>query len=439
MIRRKFIFIFCVVCLGYHAVLAQAGKNVGAPADSAYNRITDDFTTTLKNYQLSYHAACDSLNKLESTAVHDRDSIILAGGDAREIQDRLDSLQIGIVGLNNNFNYKVNELKSQTSIQLELLPRTENRELKTQLFKNDINKVSFTDGALVVPENFGWSGNELSTMPSMQNIGEVAPQFDELPTSLFENRPVDVAGASGLQDANAELEKVTNNVQRLTDKGAMKELAKEQVQEVLVDHFADSKEVLTSAINEISDLKQKYSSVSSMHDLPKLPGNSMKGKPFTERIVPGLLLQYQKLNDARSIDINPYIGYRLSGKFTAGAGWNQRFIWDRYRISRAALSRVYGPRFYFDTRIGMAFIAHIETEWMNTYVPDRWGGSSDAGGYEWVSSTMIGLKKEYRIYKNLRGTALMQYNLYNPYYKAPYMDRMSSRVGFEYRIAASKK
>ena len=45
---------------------------------------------------------------------------------------------------------------------------------------------------------------------------------------------------------------------------------------------------------------------------------------------------------------------------------------------------------------------------------------------------MLGLKKEYVIYKNLRGTMLIQYNLYNPYFKAPYVDRVNSRIGFEY-------
>ena len=45
---------------------------------------------------------------------------------------------------------------------------------------------------------------------------------------------------------------------------------------------------------------------------------------------------------------------------------------------------------------------------------------------------MTGLKKEYKIYKNLKGTALIQYNLFNRYYKAPYVDRLNSRIGFEY-------
>jgi len=67
------------------------------------------------------------------------------------------------------------------------------------------------------------------------------------------------------------------------------------------------------------------------------------------------------------------------------------------------------------------FIAHFEGEWMNSFVP--WiTVNPDPGRREWVFSIMTGLKKEYRIYKNLQGTALIQYNFFNRCFKAPHVD-----------------
>lgn len=71
---------------------------------------------------------------------------------------------------------------------------------------------------------------------------------------------------------------------------------------------------------------------------------------------------------------------------------------------------------------------------MNSFIPSTLRGNPDTGHREWVWSVMTGIKKEYKIYKNLKGTALIQYNLFNRYYKAPYVDRLNSRVGFEYMV-----
>jgi hypothetical protein len=100
---------------------------------------------------------------------------------------------------------------------------------------------------------------------------------------------------------------------------------------------------------------------------------------------------------------------------------------------------MFGPRAFLDAKVGKGFVAHLETEYVNAFVPSRLTGTPDEGKYEWVSSTMLGLKKEYKIYKNLQGTVLIQYNLYNPYFKAPYVDRLNSRIGFEYLLKKKNK
>ena len=184
-------------------------------------------------------------------------------------------------------------------------------------------------------------------------------------------------------------------------------------------------------MDKISKYKQKYSSVSSIKDLPKRPPNPMKGKPFIERLTPGIYFQYQRKN-YYLLDVNPYAGYKLSGRFTMGLGWNHRLAWDSKYETWEKRSRIFGPRAFVDFKLEKGFIAHVEGESMNSFVPSTLHGNPDAGHREWVWGCMTGLKKEYKIYKNLKGTALIQYNLFNRYYKAPYVDRLNSRIGFEY-------
>jgi hypothetical protein len=158
----------------------------------------------------------------------------------------------------------------------------------------------------------------------------------------------------------------------------------------------------------------------------------MKGKPLIERLVPGLYFQYQQKN-YNLFDFNLYAGYRISGRFTSGLGWNQRYAYDRRKHEwNSKQGGIYGPRAYVDFKLGKGFIAHLETEVMNTFVPSTLRTVTDIGHREWVWGMMTGMKKEYKIYKNLKGTVLLQYNLFNPKFKAPYVDRLNSRIGFEY-------
>lgn len=144
-------------------------------------------------------------------------------------------------------------------------------------------------------------------------------------------------------------------------------------------------------------------------------------------------MQYQQ-KTYYLLDVNPYVSYKLSARFTTGLGWNHRLAWDSKHDRWDKRSRIFGPRGFIDFKLGKGFIAHVEGETMNTFVPSTLHGNPDTGRRERVWSCMTGMKKEYRIYKNLKGTALIQYNLFNRYYKAPYVDRLNSRIGFEYML-----
>jgi hypothetical protein len=263
---------------------------------------------------------------------------------------------------------------------------------------------------------------------SQGNLNDVK----ELPKTI-EEQAAKIDGVQELQKQSGVMEEYKDKLDVIKDPNAMKEKGVEMAKEAAVDHFAGKQEQLKAAMEKMAKYKKKYSSVSSLKDLPKRPPNAMKGKPFMERVVPGVYFQYQQ-KTYNLFDLNPYIGYRISGRFTSGAGWNHRYGYDRRTHLWSSRAKIYGPRAYVDFKLGKGFIAHLETEVMNTFVPSALNGNPDTGQREWVWGMMTGMKKEYKIYGNLRGTVLLQYNLFNPKYKAPYVDRLNSRIGFEYSL-----
>jgi hypothetical protein len=212
----------------------------------------------------------------------------------------------------------------------------------------------------------------------------------------------------------------------------------EQGKEMAIDHFAGKGDALKGAMEQVARYKEKYASVSSLEevDLKKRPPNPLKEKPFIERLVPGISFQYQRRDDYL-LDAYCYVGYKHTPKLVSGLGWNQRFARDNansYWNQRAA---IFGPRAYVEYRIFRGFTAHVEGEAMNTFVPFSRLASNE-GSRQWVWGMMMGLKTEYKITRWMKGTVLIQYNLFDRQHKAPYVDRLNSRLGFEFQVKKRK-
>lgn len=213
--------------------------------------------------------------------------------------------------------------------------------------------------------------------------------------------------------------------------------AKDMVIDKAIDHFAGQEDKLREAMKQVSKYKQKYPSAQSLQDLPKRPPNPMKVKPFIERLVPGLTFQYQNKN-AYLFDMYLYSGYRITERITSGLGWNQRLARDEDNNYWKHQAYIYGPRLFGSFELGEGFLVYLETEVMNTFVPNV-RVDPDTGAREWVWGMSVGIKKTYTIYKNLRGTVFALYNIFDPHHKAPYVDRLNMRVGFEFAFKKKRK
>lgn len=221
-------------------------------------------------------------------------------------------------------------------------------------------------------------------------------------------------------------------------KNKAKELVQEQVMNLAQDHFAGKQEVLQQAMDKMSKLKSRYSEVKSMAELPKKLPNPLKGNPFIERLVPALTFQIQT-SQYFLLDVNPMFMYLISPRLSAGAGWNQRLPFDGLSVTND--ESIYGPRAAFEFKWTKGISFRLLPEIMNTIIPPLIASSKgvDPAYREWVPSIFIGIKKDFTVYKNIKGNTEVLYNLYDKDGMSPYGDRLAVRFGFEFPIKKKVK
>lgn len=450
------------------------------PSFHKVDSIRSQFNLEADSIKTQYQNEVGKIDAQTSKLNHKIDSLQSLNLPTGKYTQKLDSLGQLRQGTEQKYTAKLEQLKSKTTGKLNALDLPPQYQEPLQQLTKNVDGLNLNSGALQIPglempgyslpkvegigdltSKIGEAGKigSIGNLPAIEtpvgDLGQVAAQaknyqgdiknlsqgnlndVKEIPKTI-EEQATKIEGVQELQKQSGVIDDYKGKLGDLKDPNAGKEKAVEMAKEAAIDHFAGKEEQLKAAMDKMAKYKSKYSSVSSIKDLPKRPPNAMKGKPFIERVIPGLYFQYQQ-KKYNLFDFNPYVGYRISGRITSGVGWNQRFAYDPKQDEWNRKSRIFGPRAYVDCRIGKGFIAHLETEVMNTFVPATIRVVTDQGHREWVWGMMTGLKKEYKIYKNLRGTVLIQYNLFNPKFKAPYVDRLNSRIGFEYALKKKVK
>lgn len=266
----------------------------------------------------------------------------------------------------------------------------------------------------------------------VQNI--VQGNLDEVKSidRTLENKLAGMEGVDQLAEGKAILSEYSQ-IDSAWVKEKAKDLVQEQVAALAQDHFEGKQEILQQAMDKMSKLKTKYSEVQSLAELPRKSPNPLKGKSLMERLLPGISFQIQK-SDYFLLDVNPYVMYQITPRFSAGAGWNQRLPFDGWRIAKA--EQIYGPRAAFELKWTKGINFRLLPELMKSSIPSavaQSNGINDPAYREWVPSVFVGIKKDFTVYKSLKGHTEVLYNLYDKDGKSPYGDRFSIRFGFAYR------
>ena len=415
--------------------------------------------TALRYNQLKqdYDSVSSAFSEITNGLQRQADSLVSSGLPAESLYAKLDSLNAKKEEVLGRIRTKADAVRSSTKeaiSQLGLPPQ----------FNSTIDEYySITDKLdLALPK----SDLKLPIIDPGNVPGLPLPEMRELPTTLGNLNVQDITGDFGeatLQikalkqniPDSISIEQIAAKIERQAsdyiasqfgdlpaapglpvNEEAAKQQIMETVKEQVVNHFEGQQDKLKSAMELMSKYKQKYSSVQSLADLPRRPPNEMKGKPLRERLVPGITLQMQQRNDWW-FDLNPYAGYRFTGKLIAGIGWNQRVAYNFGTGKFNSESRVFGIRSYLEYRLSKGLVPHIELECLNT--PIRNLPDQSYISREWVWSAMAGMKKEYKLSKSIKGNAQILYNLFDPDHKSPYLDRLNMRMGVEYSIPMAKR
>ena len=307
--------------------------------------------------------------------------------------------------------------------------------------KIDIPDVSQSAGSLSIPQDVpsAPSLKDVNTSEYTSKISEQTSGYTDDVKKISEMKPGNIGDVSeNIEGKAMNLDEVdglktqfdaADKMKRYYDPDVAKEEALSKAKLAAVNHFAGHEEELKAAMQKLSDLKTKFPHKDGVLDLFAKRQRLLLGKPFIEHFIPGLVLQFQK-RQSFWVDVNPLLGYRISGRLTGGLGWNQRLAYNFDEHTWDNQNRMYGIRSFADFKLKGKLSARGEAERMNAFVPvsalDR-----SVGDRQWVWSFFAGLKTEFSFSEKVKGNTQVMYSLYNPDHRNIYTDRINIRLGMQ--------
>ena len=262
--------------------------------------------------------------------------------------------------------------------------------------------------------------------------------LDSLNAESIEKRIVQLDGVSDAGDQLLDGAQQAEMIKKWqSDPAYKRELAVTQAKEFSVNHFAGHESELLAVMDQLAQARTKVKDIEQVVDLFEKPANPMKDKPFIERLRPGVNLQLQWSNIV-ILDINPYVGYRLSGRWTTGIGWNERIGFSSDSYSFSSLDRVYGPRAFVHFKFKESNFLILSPELMHAVVPGHTVHTGESTS-KWVPGLMGGYRREFRYSKKVIGTVQFLYNIVAPAGQSPYASRFNVLFGFEFPLKKKPK
>lgn len=198
-------------------------------------------------------------------------------------------------------------------------------------------------------------------------------------------------------------------------------------------YLAEHQKELGEAQKQLTKLKKKYSSVPNSNDLSTATKrNSLKGKPFKERMVIGGNFQLVS-TEPLIVDISPVLGYKIDKRFTIAVGATYRARLTEYPKNRIPPTGkddlTYGYRTFVDYTFWKGFYAHGEYERMSKEF--EISPQTDLYARKWVEAAMLGLGRSYTINQKVKGGVVLMYNFLQNNNEKIYTSPWVFRFGIE--------
>ncbi|MBI1767624.1 MAG: YlbF family regulator [Bacteroidetes bacterium] len=467
---------------------ADTLKKINQSADSVYlhnykslDSLQKKFNNRTDSLQQAYASPMKKLDAGIARLKHKKDSLSKLNLPTASLTHKIDSLQSAHTAKLNELNTKVEKTKKETLDKISSLHLPPQAQNEINTFTKNINGFKVPNNFFQLPNGIGIPNLKMTGLPSLSlpsgakipslnlpsnlsipsmnipslqkmNISSLKmPSLAQMEGSLgseikklqslksadakfLEKEAMNLAGqnkeAKSLLQEQSKVKDMQKQLAGIKDPKSADSLAMQQLQPT-VNHFEGKEKELTAAMDKVSKLKQKYSSVKSLAELPKRAPNPLKDKPWIERLVPGLNYFIQTKHYTL-IDFNPYVGWRFNPRLTASIGWNQRIGISHYSFTTHTYDHVYGVRgsvSYLWTH-GINF--KVSPEMMDAYIPTN--GSPDVKHETLVFGVYAGVRKDFSIYKSIKGYSEVMYNFTQKTFQNIYGDPVSFRFGIEMKV-----
>lgn len=358
------------------------------------------------------------------------------------IQSLVLKVNSGLDSLKQKFNTEFNKAGFPNEVTEKMQPLTSKinelniQELSTRMdLPASITSININPGNTITVKNIGplseiIPGGSSEYLGQLNNVSALAKSDPQELATLAENKLSDLSGLGDLQ-SQANLEEYQNVLNKVKDTEAAKDVAIDKFQQEAFNHFSGKEKVLESAMDAMEKYKRKFNSLNDIKNRPKRVPNEMRRKPLIERLVPSISFQVQKKESVYISDINPAIGYRITGRLNAGVGWNMRYAYNIKSKEFNHVLNVYGPRAFAEFNAWRGFFPRVEIETMKTFVPSTLQTPIDKQERKWITGAYAGIKKEYTLFKNIRGSVLFMARIYNGGEKIPNRQIVNLRIGVE--------
>lgn len=277
--------------------------------------------------------------------------------------------------------------------------------------------------------------DKLGLSESLKN--PVSKISDDLPTDKLqqlksvspESLETEVGKLEPLSGINEQFSQA-DMAKRYFDPDVAKEEGLNRAKLEATNHFAGHEEEIKAAMEMLSNVKAKIPDTEYVVDAFARNKNSIQDSSFLERLVPGFTMQLQ-IRQSVSVDLNPSLAYKFSNRILAGAGWNERiaFYPDQKEWDNEAHS--YGVRAFIHYRLRDFFWVKSDMEWMNINPQKLQNSATEPPNRIWVWAYFVGIKRDFRIARNVSGNVQMLYNLGSTQSQRPYMQKFNVRIGIE--------
>lgn len=243
-------------------------------------------------------------------------------------------------------------------------------------------------------------------------------------------------GEKRIEALKAEREKQLKMVEQYKDKDQIRKQLESRTKNVANEELIAKNDKVQDAAKNLGKYKKKYSEIQSINNLPKRPPNPMKGKPLRERLLPGIVFQFQK-TDLLSVYAAPQFNYHLNKRWVAGAGLVFRLrgtITDTLRY--VGDNFIYGYKTFANFKVYKGFGLRAEWEPLRVGLPL----DDKVAPYKtWVNGYFLGIDKGFTVSRRWRGDTQVLYNLGYKKGETPYANRINFRFGFFMDLTKKQK